>query len=324
MYYVGIDLGGTNIKAGIVDGQGKILAEAFCKTQAQRPYQDIVRDMAGCVMQALKNAKMTTDDILSVGIGIPGYANQKTGTGAFCTNLGWYDVPLQAEIRKYFDLHIAIDNDATVAGYAESIAGVSKNAESSVFLTLGTGVGGGIVIHGRPWSGAHGIGSEVGHMTLSVDGVPCNCGNNGCMEKYTSATAIIRMARQACMTYTDSMMMKLAGGDLEHINAKTVFDAAKAGDTVAMEVFDRYCNNLAVVINNIICTLDPDMIVLGGGVSHAGEFLLENVRRRIPRYLLYKELPYAELRLASLGNDAGIIGAAMLGRLYHNEGVDPQ
>ena len=315
MYYVGIDLGGTNIKAGIVDGQGKILAEAFCKTQAQRPYQDIVRDMAGCVMQALKNAKMTTDDILSVGIGIPGYANQKTGTGAFCTNLGWYDVPLQAEIRKYFDLHIAIDNDATVAGYAESIAGVSKNAESSVFLTLGTGVGGGIVIHGRPWSGAHGIGSEVGHMTLSVDGVPCNCGNNGCMEKYTSATAIIRMARQACMTYPDSAMMLRAEGDLNRINAKTVIDAAKANDRAALEVFDEYCKYLAIAINNIIAFLDPAMIVLGGGVSHAGNFLLEKVKAKVPRYLLYKTLPYPEICLASLGNEAGMIGAAMIGKL---------
>ena len=118
------------------------------------------------------------------------------------------------------------------------------------------------------------------------------------------------------------MMMKLTGGDLDRINAKTVFDAAKAGDPVASEVFDRYCNYLAVTINNIICTLDPDMIILGGGVSHAGDFLLENVRRRVPRYLLYKDLPFAEIRLASLGNDAGIIGAAMLGRLYHHEGVD--
>ena len=287
MYYVGIDLGGTNIKAGIVDGQGKILAEAFCKTQAQRPYQDIVRDMAGCVMQALKNAKMTTDDILSVGIGIPGYANQKT----------------------------AIDNDATVAGYAESIAGVSKDAESSVFLTLGTGVGGGIVIHGRPWSGAHGIGSEVGHMTLSVDGVPCNCGNNGCMEKYTSATAIIRMARQACMTYPDSAMMLRAEGDLNRINAKTVIDAAKANDRAALEVFDEYCKYLAIAINNIIAFLDPEMIVLGGGVSHAGDFLLEKVKAKVPRYLLYKTLPYPEICLASLGNEAGMIGAAMIGKL---------
>ena len=218
-------------------------------------------------------------------------------------------------IRKYFDLHIAIDNDATVAGYAESIAGVSKNAESSVFLTLGTGVGGGIVIHGRPWSGAHGIGSEVGHMTLSVDGVPCNCGNNGCMEKYTSATAIIRMARQACMTYPDSAMMLRAEGDLNRINAKTVIDAAKANDRAALEVFDEYCKYLAIAINNIIAFLDPEMIVLGGGVSHAGNFLLEKVKAKVPRYLLYKTLPYPEICLASLGNEAGMIGAAMIGKL---------
>ena len=315
MYYVGIDLGGTNIKAGIVNGEGKILSEAFCKTQAQRPYQDIVRDMAGCMMQALKNAKLTTEDIVSVGIGIPGYADQKTGVVVFCTNLGWRDVPLQEEMRKYIGLPVAIDNDATVAGYAESIAGVSKDAKSSVFLTLGTGVGGGIVINGRPWSGAHGVGSEVGHMTLSVDGVPCTCGNSGCVERYTSATAIIRMARQACITYPNSAMMLRAEGDISRINAKTVIDAAKAGDRAALEVFDEYCKYLAITINNIICFMDPEMIVLGGGVSHAGGFLLDRVRDKIPRYLLYKSLPYPEIRLASLGNEAGTIGAAMIGKL---------
>ena len=314
MYYVGIDLGGTNIKAGVVDGQGKILSETFCKTQAQRPYPDIVRDMAACVTQVIKNAKLTIKDIASVGIGIPGYADQKTGV-VFCTNLDWHNVPLRDELMKYIDLPMAIDNDATVAGYAESIAGVSKDASSSVFLTLGTGVGSGIVINGRPWSGYHGIGSEVGHMTLALDGVPCTCGNSGCLERYTSATAIIRMARQACMTYTDSAMMLRAEGDPNRINAKTVIDAAKAGDRAATEVFDEYCKYLAIIINNIIAFLDPEMIVLGGGVSHAGEFLLEKVRNKIPRYLLYKNMPYSEIRLASLGNEAGTIGAAMIGKL---------
>lgn len=315
MYYAGIDLGGTNIKAGIVDGQGKILSEAYCKTQAHRPYQDIVRDMAGCVMQALKNGHLSTDSILSVGIGIPGYADQKTGVVVFCPNLGWRDVPLREEMRKYIDRPVAIDNDATVAGYAESIVGVSRDAESSVFLTLGTGVGAAIVINGRPWSGKHGVGSEVGHMTLSADGVPCTCGNNGCVERYTSATAIIRMAKQMCITYPNSAMMLRAEGDIDRINAKTVIDAAKAGDRAAVEVFDEYCKYLAMTINNIICFLDPEMIVLGGGVSHAGEFLLDRVRDKLPRYLLYKSLPYSEIRLASLGNEAGMIGAAMIGKL---------
>ena len=259
-------------------------------------------------------AKITVQDIASVGIGIPGYADQKTGV-VFCTNLDWHNVPLRDEMKKYIDLPMAIDNDATVAGYAESIAGVSKDAVSSVFLTLGTGVGSGIVINGRPWSGYHGIGSEVGHMTLSLDGVPCTCGNNGCLERYTSATAIIRMARQACMTYPDSAMMLRAEGDLNRINAKTVIDAAKMGDKPALEVFDEYCRYLAVTINNIIAFLDPEMIVLGGGVSHAGEFLLERVREKIPRYLLYKNHPYSEICLASLGNEAGTIGAAMIGKL---------
>ena len=321
MYYIGIDLGGTNIKAGAVDETGRIISTAFAKTLPQRPYQEVIRDMAGCVTTVMKHISIGAKDIAAIGIGIPGLARPEDGSVIYCTNLGWKNIPLRAEMQQYLDKPVFIDNDATVAGYAESVAGVSKGTSCSVFLTLGTGTGGGIVINGRPWSGRHGIGSELGHMTIAVDGVPCSCGNNGCAERYTSATAIIRMARQACMTYQDSLMMKLAGGDIERINAKTVFDAAKEGDPTAYQVFDRYCEYLAVTIYNIITMLDPDMIILGGGVSHAGEFLLENVKRKIPRYLLYKELPFAEIRLASLGNDAGIIGAAMISKLYHKEGI---
>ncbi len=317
MYYIGIDLGGTNIKAGVVDESGRILAQAYAKTQAQRPYRDIVKDMAGCVTMSMNHIGISQDEVRAIGIGIPGLARREDGTVIFCPNLGWKDIPLREEFRKYIDKPVIIDNDATVAGYAESIAGVSRGYPCSVFLTLGTGTGGGIVIDGKPWSGRHGVGSELGHMTIALEGVPCTCGNNGCAERYTSANAIIRMARQECMAFGDSMMMKLAGGDIDRINAKTVFDAAKAGDAAAFRVFDRYCDYLAITINNIICLLDPDMIVLGGGVSHAGEFLLEHVRQKVIRYVLYKELPFAEIRLASLGNDAGIIGAAMLGKLYH-------
>lgn len=315
MYYAGIDLGGTNIKAGITDENGTLLCEAFTKTQAQRPYQEIVRDMAGCVAQALKNGKLEREDIASIGIGIPGYADRATGKVVFCTNLGWHDIPLRDEMQRYYSLPVAIDNDATVAGYAESIAGVSKGKNSSVFLTLGTGVGGGIVINGRPWSGAHGVGSEIGHTIMAMGGVPCTCGNDGCVERYTSATAIIRMARQACLTYPDSLMMVRAGGDPARINAKTVFDAAKTGDRAALEVFEDYCKYLAIVINNVISFLDPDVIVLGGGVSYAGSFLLDRVKEKLPRYLLYKTLPYPDILLAQLGNEAGMIGAAMIGKL---------
>lgn len=314
-YYIGIDLGGTNIKAGVVTEDGTILTECSVKTLAQRPYQDIVRDMAACVMSVLKQANLTTDDVAAIGVGIPGVADQKQGRVIFCTNLGWRDIPLRDEMQKYIGKPVYIDNDATVAGYAESVAGVSRGCSCSVFLTLGTGVGAGIVIGGRPWSGAHGVGSELGHMTLVVDGVPCTCGNDGCVERYCSATAIIRMAKQACLGYPDCDMVRRAGGDVERINAKTVIDSAKAGDPIALRIFDRYCKYLAITINNITAFLDPEMIILGGGVSSAGDFLLSSVKQQLPRYLMYKNLPSPELCLAQLGNEAGIIGAALLGKL---------
>ena len=312
-YYIGIDLGGTNIKVGVVSAQGRILAECSTKTLPERPYQELVKDMSLCISHILQQTGLTADDIVSVGIGIPGVADQHTGSVIFCTNLGWRDVPLREELQKYIPKPVYIDNDATVAGYAESISGVSRGCSCSVFLTLGTGLGAGIIINGRPWSGAHGVGSEIGHMTMVVDGVPCTCGNDGCVERYCSATAIIRMAKQACLGYPDCDMMQRVKGDMNRINAKTVIDSAKAGDPVAMRVFDRYCKYLAIAVNNITAFLDPEMIVLGGGVSTAGDFLLNNVRNQLPRYLMYKTLPSPELCLAQLGNEAGIIGAALLG-----------
>ena len=314
MAYIGIDLGGTNIAVGIVNEKGNILAQTSTPTLASRPYTDLVKDMAGCILSVMSETGITQDEIESIGIGVPGVADQKDGVVIFCPNLGWHNVPIRGELQKYINKPVLIDNDATVAGLAENYAGVSAGCQSSVFLTLGTGRGGGIIINGRPWSGAHGVGSEIGHMTLAVDGVPCTCGNDGCVERYCSATAIIRMARQAVQGYPDSLILKLAEDDPQKINARVVTDAAKAGDPTAVEVFDRFARYLAITINNIICFLDPEMIVLGGGVSKAGAFLLDKVRAQLPRYLLYKSLPHARVELARLGNEAGIIGAAMLGK----------
>lgn len=314
MVYIGIDLGGTNIAVGTVDEKGTILSRTSTPTLPDRPYTDLVKDMAACIHEVTEKAGLSAEEITSIGIGIPGIADQKEGTVVFCTNLGWRDIPLRAEIQKYYDKPVYIDNDATVAGLAESYAGVSVGCHSSVFLTLGTGVGGGIIIEGKPWSGAHGVGSELGHMTLVVDGVPCTCGNDGCVERYCSATAIIRMARQACLGYPESLMVKMVDGDLEKLEARTVIEAAKAGDPTALQVFNRFTRYLAITVNNVTAFLDPEMIVLGGGVSNAGDFLLNAVKAQLPRYLMYKTLPSPRLELARLGNEAGIIGAAMLGR----------
>lgn len=319
-HFIGIDLGGTHIAAGIVNEDGQVLAKAERPTLAQRPYEEVIRDMGSCCLDALKKAGLGVSDISAIGIGIPGLADNTTGRVIFCTNLGWHDVPLVEQLQRYLSLPIYIDNDATVAGYAESVAGVSRALHSSVFVTLGTGVGGGIVIDGKPWTGAHGVASEIGHLTMVVDGVQCSCGKKGCLERYCSATAIIRMARERVQDKPESAIMKAAGGDAGKITARIVIDLAKQGDPIAVETFDEYAKHLTIAVNIITSFLDPEMVVLGGGVSHAGQFLLDAIIKRLPDYLMYKTLPYPKLAIAQLGNDAGIIGAALISRM--SEGVE--
>jgi len=314
MVYIGIDVGGTGTQVGVVDEAGRILAQGETPTGVGRPYQEMIRDMGECMLDVMQKGGFAEADVASIGVGIPGIADPKTGVVIFCTNMGWKDVPLRSELQKYLNKPVNIDNDATVAGFAESVCGVSAGCHSSVFLTLGTGLGGGIVLGGRPWSGFHGVGSEIGHIPMHHDGEPCSCGNQGCLERYCSATAVIRMGREAAEENPKSLLNALCGGDLNALNARMVFDAAKQGDSAAMKVFNRYVDYLCKGIYTIIAFLDPEMVVLGGGVSKAGDFLLNEVRKRIPDYLLFKTLPYSRVEIASLGAEAGIIGAAMLGR----------
>ena len=313
MVYIGIDVGGTGIQMGVVDEKGHIIAKGGIVTRTDIPVEEQIKAMADCALETLEKSGYTLDDLQSVGIGIPGIAEPGTGMVPFCTNLGWVNVPLKETFQKYINKPLFIDNDATVAGLAESVAGVSAGTHSSVFLTLGTGVGGGIVINGKVWSGFHGVGSEVGHMILELDGEPCSCGNRGCLERYTSATAIIRMAREAVAKHPESMIMTLCEGDPAKINAKMVFDAAREGDEQGKKVFRRYARYLGQAIANVINFLDPEVVVLGGGVSKAGSFLLDAVREETPKYCVYKAMPISRIELAELGPDAGIIGAAMLG-----------
>ena len=312
MVYVGIDLGGTNIAVGVVSEAGSILAEG-CKTLASRSYQAIIRDMAELVRKVLARARVTEVEVQSIGIGIPGVADDQ-GMVFNCTNLGWVNVPLRAEMQKYFKKPVYIDNDANCAALAESVAGVSAGCKSSVFITLGTGVGGGIIVNGKLWSGGHGRAGEIGHMCLVPDGVPCTCGRNGCVERYCSATSLIRTAKQECYNYADTAILQKAGGNIDRVNAKIVIDAAKEGDASALRVFNSFARYLALTISNLTWFFDPEMIVLGGGISHAGQFLLDSVIPLIPPCQMFERLALPRVELATLGNEAGVIGAAMLGR----------
>ena len=313
MYSIGIDVGGTGIQVGLVDSQGRILHRGGIVTRTDIPFEQQIKAIADCVLEVIESSGHTLDDISFVGAGVPGVTDPRTGNIAFCNNLGWLDAPFCREMKRWIDKPIYTDNDATVAALAESRAGVSAGTSSSVMITLGTGVGAGIVLGGKVWSGFHGVGSEIGHMILDLDGEPCNCGNRGCLERYCSATAIIRMAREAVQDHPDSLILRMADGDPEKINAKIVIDAARENDPVGSEVYGRYVRYLSQAVANIINFLDPEIVVLGGGVSKAGAFLLDAVREDAPRYLLYKALPYSRIELAQLGPDAGIIGAAMLG-----------
>lgn len=319
MLYIGIDLGGTNIAAGIVNEEGKILFKGERKTLVGRPYQQIIQDMGELAVELLKNASISVEEIAAIGVGIPGIGDNRTGNIIFCTNLFWNNIPLREELQKYINLPVYIENDATVAGFAESVAGISKNSRSSVFLTLGTGVGAGIIIDGKPWVGAHGVASEIGHITLEIDGIPCTCGKDGCLERYCSATALIRMGKEACYMHPNCAIARACEGDLEKMSAKIIVDAAKEGDDIAVRLFHRYCRYLALAVNTVTSFLDPEIVVLGGGVSKAGSFLLDTVRAKLPHYLMYKELPYPELALAELGNDAGIIGSALITKSFMEE-----
>ena len=314
MLYIGIDLGGTGIKAGVVDEKGVILCKDSCPTLPERGYEAVIRDMAALAVKVAEQSGHGMDEIEAIGVGLPGIMDPRSGRIPFCTNLAWHDVPLVEEMAKYVSTPVFVDNDATVAGLAESVAGISAGCESSVFVTLGTGVGGGVVLGGKVFSGSHGVATEIGHMITVVDGEPCTCGNKGCFERYASATALIREGRRLCEAKPETELKKVVNGDLSAINAKHVIDLAKAGDPDCAALFDRYAYHLCVGLVNIINFYDPEVIVLGGGVSHAGQFLLDAVREKLPDMVFYKDMPYARVELAKLTNDAGIIGAAMLGR----------
>ena len=312
--YIGIDVGGTTAKAGVVDEEGKILAKSVCKTGKERAFEDIAADMAELCRRVVRESGHEMADIAAVGVGIPGEQDPKSGLVAFCNNLGWVNVPLMQRLREALGLGVYVDNDANVAALAESAFGASRDVKSSILVTLGTGVGGGIVENRRVRTGAHGVGGEIGHMVVVVDGEVCNCGHRGCWEKYASATAIIRMGRALMEEKPDCALARQLGGDAAQLNAKAVLDLAKAGDADCMGIFETYVKYLCVGLANLINIYDPDMIVLGGGVAYAGDFLLDAVRAALGDYVYCPALSWARVELARMGNDAGIIGAAMLGR----------
>ncbi len=314
MYRVGVDLGGTNIAVGVVDDNFNIIGRGKMKTNAPRDAKLIFDDIATAVKMAVEDANLRLFDIESIGIGTPGSVNKELGMIDYANNLAFDHVPAKALLSASLGIDkIYIDNDANCAALGEALAGAGKDKNSFVAITLGTGVGSGIVIDGKLVNGCNYAAGEMGHMVIAMDGEQCNCGRRGCWERYASATALIAQTKDAMKKDVDSIMWDLVDNNIARVSGRTAFDAMRKGDATAKSVVDTYIRYIAVGLVNVINALQPDVICIGGGISHEKDNLLVPLRKHVGRgrYSIYSD-NQTELCCAVLGNDAGIIGAALL------------
>lgn len=312
-YYLGIDLGGTNIVAGVVDQQHRIIQKSRRPTHQKRSFEEIVADMAATAADALAGAGLSKDDVPYVGIGVPSSVDPHTHCVIFANNLGWKDKDVIAEFQKSWDIPVCIANDADCAALGECLAGAGQAYDSMLMVTLGTGLGGGLVFNKKLFQGGDGFGTEPGHTVLVYEGFPCTCGRKGCLEAYTSVTALIRQTIDAMMVHHHSLMWEECGHDLNKVEGRTAFNAAKRGDPAGQEVVDQYIRYLSAGLSSMATMLCPHAIIVGGGVSNEGEYLLKPLREQVARSIYAHDILEApDILQAQLGNDAGVIGAAFL------------
>ncbi len=318
-YYIGIDLGGTNIKAGVVNENYEIISKATTKTMLPRPAEEICADMAKVSLEAMEQAGLKLENIESIGIGTPGTANSETGIIEYSNNLGFLNLPVVELMQKYINKPFYVENDANAAAYGEFIAGAAKGANDAVCITLGTGVGGGIIINGKIYSGFNFAGAEIGHTVIDPNGPECTCGRKGCFEVFSSATGLVRMTKEAMLEDKASVMWQMNEEDGK-VSARTAFNAMRAGDRAGKAVVDKYIRYLACGITNTINIFQPDILCIGGGVCNEGDPLLLPLKELVAKEIYTKNsAKNTEIVIAKLGNDAGIIGAAFLGQDHKGE-----
>ena len=318
MYRIGIDLGGTNIAAGIVNEEFKIIAKDSVPTGANRPEEEIVNDMAMLCKKLCADNGIALSDVDSVGIASPGIVDDETGVIIYTNNLPFRHFPIIPKLKETLGIKEGhIENDANAAAWGEAIAGAAKGSKSSVMITLGTGVGGGIIDSGKVFKGFNSAAGELGHIVIQVDGRPCSCGRNGCWEAYSSATGLIKTTQEkldeCAKSGRETLMTKLVA-DAGKVNGRIAFDGKRAGDAAACEVVDEYIKYLASGLATIINIFQPEVLSIGGGISNEGQYLLDLVTPLVLKQIYGTgTVPTPAIRIATLRNDAGIIGAAVLG-----------
>ena len=317
MYKLGIDLGGTNIVAGVVDDNYNIVATSKVKTNLPRPAEEVIDDMVKAANIAIESAGLKVSDIDSMGVGSPGAIDPVHGVVCYANNLGFNNVPMAKMLKERMGVDFYIENDANAAAYGEYIAGAGRGTNDFIAITLGTGVGGGVIIDGKIYSGSNYAGAELGHTVIAMGGEMCSCGRQGCWEAYASATALIRQTKQAMIKYPKSVMWELCGGDINKVDGRTAFDAMRKGDVAGKMVVDKYVEYVAVGVSNNINIFQPDVLCIGGGISKEGDNLIKPIKAFLEGENYARNIEKnTEVKVAELGNDAGIIGAAYLCELY--------
>ncbi len=315
MLHIGVDVGGTFIKAGVVDESYTILNKVSVPTGGADGFEDMVAKIAHAAELAAQEAGVTVKECASVGIGIPGLLNPRTGVVVLAPNLSWRNVPFLETIQKLLPVPVYAGNDANCAVAGETLAGAAKGCVNVVMLTLGTGVGGGIVTDGRLFVGGKGLGAELGHMVLQMNGAPCACGLSGCLEAYCSVTALVKQTRRAMELDMHSAMHEYAR-EAGLVDGRTAFECSKMGDKAAISVVENYCRYLANGIGSLVITFRPDVVLIGGGLSNQREYLMDKLNALLPRYVFASDvIGVPPILRATLGNDAGTIGAAFLDQM---------
>ena len=319
MYYLGIDLGGTNIAAGIVDENCKILIKGSVPTMSNRDGKLIIKDMANLCKKLIDDMGLTIDDIEYAGIASPGTANSDTGIIEYANNLPFENFPIADLLKEYLGVKkVYIENDANAAAKAEAVAGAAKGAKYSVMITLGTGLGGGIVIDGKVYSGFNHAGAELGHVVIQQNGKQCTCGRKGCWETYSSATGLVNMTKERLLEAraegVHSLIEDMIDGDINKVNARVAFAAMKQGDELGAKIVDEFISYLASGIATMINIFQPNVLSIGGGICNEKDYLLVPLKEKVAKETYSRDpSKQTEIKIAELGNDAGIVGAASLG-----------
>ena len=310
-YYVGMDLGGTNTKIGLVDEAGNIIFTTIVKTDSKDGFEKTIERLSNILIEQIKGSNIKYDNVRGVGIGVPGpVANERIVK--FWANFPWpREVDLAAEFEKHLHIKVKVDNDVNVITLGEMWKGGAQGYKNVLGIAIGTGIGGGIIVDGRLVSGKNGAGGEVGHIKVEKNGKLCGCGQSGCWEAYASATGLIREANSRLTVNKSNLLYERTQG--RELEAKDIFDAAKDGDEFSLKLVDYEADYIALGLGNLLNILDPEIVVIGGGVALSGSILFDRVNKKLNEYALPSVLEGLKIVSAELGNDAGIIGAAYLG-----------